>query len=407
MPNKNLLIISNDYPNEANSYITCIFVKEQVKYLKEHFDAIYVISPVAYGMDRLRNFVHRDYQYDNVKVFFPHYLNNPFFFFRGRSFWVTLEANAICSLIEREHLAFDMIHAHFTWPSGAVAAEIKKRYHVPLVITEHTSTTFADAVRKRDVSWKTALKAADAIIRVREGDTHLFEDLDVPSEKVISIPNGFDHETFFPRSQVTCREKLNLPLDKKILLNVGNLYDPVKGHSIFIEAMSLIVPSHEDVLGIIVGSGKLEPELRAQIQKLCLEDHIRLVGSKPHTEIPYWMNACDLFVLPSLNEGNPTVMFEALGCGKPFIGTRVGGVPDVIKSDDYGLLALGGDASNLADKIHMGLKKEWDREKILCHAEQYSWKNISKEIASIYRTISENDSINGENSPTSSIKKIS
>ena len=77
------------------------------------------------------------------------------------------------------------------------------------------------------------------------------------------------------------------------------------------------------------------------------------------------MNACDLFVLPSLNEGNPTVMFEALGCGKPFVGTKVGGVPEVIASDDYGLLVEPADPEDLAEKILVALDREWDREAIL------------------------------------------
>ena len=63
-------------------------------------------------------------------------------------------------------------------------------------------------------------------------------------------------------------------------------------------------------------------------------DHVEFVGGKPHAEIPIWMNACDVFVLSSLSEGNPTVMFECVGCGKPFIGTKVGGIPEIIISDD-------------------------------------------------------------------------
>jgi len=78
-----------------------------------------------------------------------------------------------------------------------------------------------------------------------------------------------------------------------------------------------------------------------------------------------WINAADIFVLPSLGEGNPTIMFECLGCGKPFVGTTVGGVPEVITSDDYGLLVEPADPKDLARKILMALGREWDREAIL------------------------------------------
>ena len=53
------------------------------------------------------------------------------------------------------------------------------------------------------------------------------------------------------------------------------------------------------------------------------KESITLIGGRPHHEIPLWIGACDAFVLPSLMEGNPTVMFECLGAGRPFIGTRV------------------------------------------------------------------------------------
>jgi glycosyltransferase involved in cell wall biosynthesis len=165
---------------------------------------------------------------------------------------------------------------------------------------------------------------------------------------------------------------------------VGNLYSTVKGHSFFIEAISRVLRSRNDVLGIIVGSGKLEKELQNLIKELHLENHVRLVGSKPHNQIPLWINACDVFVLPSLNEGNPTVMFEVLGCGKPFVGSKVGGVPGVIISEDYGLLVEPGDPDALADRILLALNKEWDREAILQFAAQYSWETIGKEVADVY-----------------------
>lgn len=384
MREKSLLIISNTFPNPDDSYIGSIFVKEQAKYLKNYFDNISIISPVAYGIDRLRGTSSTDYIFDDIRVFFPRYLNIPFFYSHGRRPWIALETRAILSMIEKEKISFDLIHAHMTWPSGAVAAELKKHFDVPLVITEHTSTTFNAAVRKRDACWKNTLNAADKIIRVRKGDNHLFKELDVPLEKVVTIPNGFDHKTFLPLSSDRCRRELGLPEERKILLNVGNLYSTVKGHSFFIEAISRVLRSRNDVLGIIVGSGKLEKELQNLIKELHLENHVRLVGSKPHNQIPLWINACDVFVLPSLNEGNPTVMFEVLGCGKPFVGSKVGGVPGVIISEDYGLLVEPGDPDALADRILLALNKEWDREAILQFAAQYSWETIGKEVADVY-----------------------
>ncbi len=387
MSEKNLLVISNSFPNEGNTFVGGVFVKEQLKYLRHYFDNVYVVSPVAYGMERLRKTEHSDYQFDNIRVFFPKYINNPLFWYYGRSLWVDLEARAIMSLIEREDLHFDLIHAHFTWPSGAVGVKLKQNYSVPVVITEHTSNTFMKAIETEDKVFINTWSKADEIVRVKESDVSAFGRVHIPLQNIVAIPNGYDSKKFHPIDAQKCRMTLNLPQDKKLILNVGNLYDEVKGHKYLIEAIPKIVTLREDILCVIVGAGKLRTALERQIRSLGLEDYIMLAGGKPHDEIPLWMNACDLFVLPSLNEGNPTVLPEALGCGKPFVGTRVGGVPEVIASDDYGLLVDPADPEDLAEKILVALDREWDREAILAYAERFTWENIAKEIMGVYEQV--------------------
>jgi glycosyltransferase involved in cell wall biosynthesis len=118
-----------------------------------------------------------------------------------------------------------------------------------------------------------------------------------------------------------------------------------------------------------------------------LENYFKLVGAKPHGELSLWMNAADLFVLPSLSEGNPTVMFEALGVGLPFVGTKVGGVTEIITSEDYGFLCGSFDPKDLAEKILIALDKDWNREKILDYAKRFTWENIAKDIMGIYTSI--------------------
>lgn len=387
MSSKNLLIITNNFPNADNSYVAEIFVKEQIKYLKNYFQTVYVISPVAYGMERLRKTNYKDYQYDNVKAFFPKYFNVPYFYTHLRSLWIYLETKAILNLIDKEGIDFDLIHAHFTWPSGAVAVKLKEIFNVPVVITEHTSTTFQRSVDKKDEVFINAWKKCDAIIRVRQRDILLFEDVGIPKNKIFYVPNGFNHSSFSQYDTFECRKKLNLPEDKKIILNVGNLYSEVKGHKYLVEAMSYVVKTRKDVICCIVGGGKLENNLKKQIKFAGLLDYIKLVGGRPHDEIPLWMNACDVFVLPSLNEGNPTVMFECLGCGKPFVGTKVGGVPEVITSENYGLFVEPGNSQDLAEKIEVALNKNWDRGKIANYAEQYRWENIAEQIMKIYHNL--------------------
>jgi len=91
--------------------------------------------------------------------------------------------------------------------------------------------------------------------------------------------------------------------------------------------------------------------------------------------------------MPSLFEGNPTVMFECLACGKPFVGTMVGGISDIIISEEYGLLCKPASVDELTENILIALDKKWAQIKIVKYAEQFSWTNIIKKIIEVYRKI--------------------
>lgn len=126
MKNKNLLVIANNFPDKYDKNSGGIFVKEQIKYLKKNFKTIYIISPVAYGIEYLRKTGYENYKFDNVCVYFPKYFNFPLFFFHFRSLWTYLENRAIYKLINEMNIKFDLVHAHFTWPSGVSATRLKK-----------------------------------------------------------------------------------------------------------------------------------------------------------------------------------------------------------------------------------------------------------------------------------------
>jgi glycosyltransferase involved in cell wall biosynthesis len=292
--------------------------------------------------------------------------------------------------INEKKIPCDIIHAHFTWPQGYAGARIKEKTGLPLVVTAHGydiySLPFKDEEWKKNIEY--VLNRADHVITVSQNNLSCIKKLDVTTPVTV-IPNGFGKDLFTCRNVSGCREALGLPLDKKILLTVGGL-EPVKGQKYLVEAVKKIVRERKDILCVIIGDGSESRALKKLVRSFDLENYIMLAGGKPHNEIPLWMNACDLFVLPSLNEGNPTVMFEALGCGKPFIGTTVGGIPEVITSDRFGLLVKPGDPNELADTILKALDSAWNREEILHYSEQFTWENIVKEILCVYTKVSGN-----------------
>lgn len=383
MAHNNLLILCNNYPDKDGRKIGNIFVKEQLKYISKYFLNVYVIVPSPLSISKVRRIPTENYSYGNIHVFFLRYLDFPLSYFLFRDLWVEIERRSVSNFIEDNNLKFDIIHAHNTWRAGRIATRLKETFDVPVVITEHTSNVLYAAVGKKDKQFVKAWNLSDAIIRVNKKDVHLIEIFAMAGSKIKVIPNGYDAELFFPIQTSLAKEKLKLPINKKVILTIGRL-DQTKGYPYMLSAVKEMITDNDDFIYIIIGDGKLKHNLESQIKKLGIDNYVKLIGGKPHNEIPLWMNACDLFVLPSLNEGNPTVMFEALGCGKPFVGTRVGGVPEVITSEDYGLLVDPADPEDLAEKVLAALDREWDREKILAYARRYTWENIAKEVVGVY-----------------------
>ncbi len=296
-------------------------------------------------------------------------------------------SNAVEKVIRNNNIKFDLIHSHFTWSSGYAGAKLKEKYNVPFVVTAHGYDIYI--LPFKDDEWKErieyVLNSADHIITVSKSNLACIRKLNV-NTPVTVLPNGYRDEIFHQRDLKTCRDTLNLPHDKKIILAVGNLME-IKGHKYLIEAMNEVVKHRNDVQCYIVGCGRLENKLKKQIVAASLQDHVRLVGCKPHDDIPIWMNACDVFVLPSLSESFGVVQIEAMACGKPVVATYNGGSEEIVISEAYGLLSEPVDSEKLADNILSALDKSWDIDEIKEYAKRFMWKNIATEILEVYSSV--------------------
>jgi glycosyltransferase involved in cell wall biosynthesis len=271
----------------------------------------------------------------------------------------------------------------FSFVSSITASIASKIVDRKLIVTFHHSRT-EEFVEKYKPFFNFVLKNTDKMIlvsnRQREFISKLFPQY---SGKLVVIPNGYDSTSFFPRNADECRAILKIPLNKKVIFNISNLID-IKGHRYLIEAIGNVAKTRSDVYCIIAGKGYLLETLEQQIKNSKLDEYIKLVGWVPDDEIPIYINTSDFFILPSLGEGNPIVMFEAIGCGRPFIGTKVGGVPEIIISEDYGLLCEPASSEDLEKTIISALNKDWDTSKIREYAESFTWRNIAKTTRAVY-----------------------
>ena len=397
---RTLLVIAPDFPDEANRYIGGVFVKHQLEPVRKAFGRVVVIAPVPLSGGRVASdrFC-RDYRYGNVEVYFPRALFVPRRLRLPLLEWtkphLDFRARAVERLVRAEGIRFDLVHAHFTWPSGHIARRLKEAYGVPSVLTVHEDSGWlAEEAEAAHPLVMAAWRAQDAIVRVNRRDVPLLERY---NPHVLSIPNGYPPE-FRPLDRDDCRRRLDLPPGAKVLFSLGYLVEQ-KGFAHLVEAMRSVADARDDVVCCIGGSGPLREELQGRIDALDLADRVRLLGFVEDALVPVWMNAADLFVMSSLNEGNPTVMFEALGCARPFVGTRVGGIPEIIDADDYGLLVEPADPDELANAILAALEKEWEIDRIREYGRQFSWEAIGQRLLEVYARLLETSSKTAASSP--------
>lgn len=271
----------------------------------------------------------------------------------------------------------------FSFISSITASIASKLVDKKLIVTFHYSNT-EEFVKKYKPFFNFVLKNVDTMILVSNKQKEIISrTFPQYSDKLVVIPNGYDSAVFFPRNSDECRNILKIPMNKKVIFNISNLID-IKGHRYLIEAIGNIAKTRSDIYCIIAGKGYLSETLEQQIKNSKLEDYVKLVGWIPDNEIPIYINASDFFVLPSLGEGNPIVMFEAIGCGKPFIGTKVGGIPEIIASEEYGLLCEPASSEELEKTIMLALDKSWNNSKIREYAGNFTWNSIAKTTKSVY-----------------------
>jgi len=149
-------------------------------------------------------------------------------------------------------------------------------------------------------------------------------------------------------SDSSLRAELGLARDDRLLLAVGNLY-PVKGHRVLLAALAILRDRHPGVHVALAGRGELADELEAQARQEGLAARVHFLGLR--SDIPNLLAGADIFVMPSLSEGLPLALLEAMFAGRPIVATRVGEVPTALGDGDAGLLVVPGDPAALATAL--------------------------------------------------------
>jgi len=238
----------------------------------------------------------------------------------------------------------DVAHSHeFTMAVyGAWAA---RRAGIPHLFTMHGGRYYAARWRRR-IALRVAAELSGAVVAVSESlRGHLSRDLWMRASRIVTIPNGARLSSV---ERSSLRDELRLAADDQLAVAVGNLY-PVKGHGYLLEALALLRTRLPRLHVAIAGRGELSDPLLAEARRLQVTQRFHLLGLR--SDIGNVLAASDVFVLPSLSEGVPLALLEAMLAGKPIVATAVGEVPTVLEGGHAGVVVRPGDAAVLADAL--------------------------------------------------------
>ena len=300
--------VTNNFP-EPRFPEKGAFVLNNLREMARQGADVDVIAPASWvhGLKTLRSPA-REIDLGALRVFRPSVTTVPLrFSARLKPRLTRFNDSALEQAIERTlsgtGKTYDFCYAHF-FPSARAAAPAMRKRRIPVLVNLGESDPWDyDAVYGRD-AWVRELREFAGIVTVSRRNMDYLLDRDQRlSAKLRHIPNGVDTSRYRPLPKQECRVKLGLPADMKIVIFCG-YFDERKGPLRVLDAIK-----RTGVHGVFLGSGDDRPHGR----------EVLFAGAVTASDVPVWLNAADVFVLPTLSEGMSNAILEALACGLPLV----------------------------------------------------------------------------------------
>lgn len=281
----------------------------------------------------------------------------------------------------------DILHIQTHLNLTAIKAVLTaRRFQIPAITTIHGVTAKVNPlVDMGQLAYLYTLggiifRNSHKVICLTEHDAFEVMKLGCPANRTIVIPNGVDIDLFKPRED---------PEDS--LLVWHGRFVPQKGLEYLIKATALIVQrGYSKIEFALVGNGPLKPKMITLTKKLKLTKNIVFIGRLPLLkDVASFLSKASIYVLPSLREGMPWALLEAMACGKPVIGSNIPGINDIIVSGHNGVLVPPRNAKALANAVITLLTDEVLRRRLGQNArqlmvEKYNWNVITSKIEEVY-----------------------
>ncbi|RAO99453.1 hypothetical protein PW5551_03815 [Petrotoga sp. 9PW.55.5.1] len=394
-----ILYITNLFPYPENE-TRGIFITRRLEVLKNYgikFDVYGPIPKEGNSLKAVRKIIGREginvykpfYELGGIRYKYVFYDNNLFHVFSKKVLKKNkekkLSKEVATKIYSNNNPYFDIIHAHgmYTPPAGLVAKLLSEKLNIPYVVTCHGSDINLGMPNNKEL-YNDVLENADKVIFVSNTLLNKAKSFGYSGSNSVVIPNGIEPDSFKPLNKEKIKRELGL--NKKVIGFVGGLIN-IKRADKFPEIFENIA-STQEVEFLVVGDG----ELREKVEKECKKRkiNVKFVGRVPNDEAPYYMNAMDVMILPSRNEGFGSVIIESQACGVPVVGSSNGGIPEVI--GDGGIVVEEGEnfEKRFADAVVELLENPIERVYLRERALEFSWKNIVKQEVAVYEELFNN-----------------
>ena len=292
---------------------------------------------------------------------------------------------------------FDLVHAHWSIPQGFTGLLLRKFRGIPWVTSLHGSDVhglnlpFLRGLNKKVILGSDACTANSRATAERAKRISGRDDIRV-------IPMGVDIDFFSTSAGRATGQKQN-GRHAETILYAGRLID-VKGVEYLIRAFPSVLEKHANAKLLVVGSGPCKGDLVNVSERLHLQGRVVFQEPVSQEELARYFSTADVVVLPSVRtdegetEGLGLVLLEAMACGVPVIGSATGGIPDIIKDGETGLIALQMNPHDLAEKILRILDDEALRKKVTEKGfgfvkQEFSWAVVAERFKKIYEQVSQ------------------
>jgi teichuronic acid biosynthesis glycosyltransferase TuaC len=329
--NMHVLFLSTDYPQNGDA-MSGIFIKSHAEALLRNGISVEVIAPVPWVPPGLGRFSQKWKQYRDtpekyelcgVRIHRPRYCQFP----QG-DIWASPHRGFTRIIDGCITQTPDVVHAHFAYPPGLAAVKWAKKAGVPCVLSLHGDdvNTFPYISRSCRRRFVTACLGADVLLAVSGAlADHTYRMIGIRPQILLI---GVNRRLFSSLpDKATARSILQLPSDRPVVAFVGSLL-PSKGIRELLEAFRVL--AEDGILGVLVGEGPLRPQAER-----C--PSVQVMGLCDNPTVLLYMRAAEVLVLPTYNEGMPTVLVEAGWVGVPIVASAVGGIPELL-GEDRGLL---------------------------------------------------------------------